>query len=148
MEERYKTVAQSRTEQTHIVFSGYINGTGRLFGGQLVAWMDVVAAVVAKRHSECEVTTVSIDKMDFAAPAKLNDTIILIGKIKNVGNTSMNIKIKAFVEKLNGERKLISTADFTMVAMCKGDMPCRVPRLKFVSKKEEEESKEYIKNKR
>lgn len=148
MQEIYKTVAESRTEQTHIVFSGYINGTGRLFGGQLVAWMDVVAAVVAKRHSECEVTTVSIDKMDFAAPAKLNDTIILIGKIKNVGNTSMNIKIKAFVEKLDGERKLISTADFTMVAIGHNDTPCRVPRLKFITEKEIEESKEYMKDKR
>jgi len=141
--EKFKTIKDSRTEQTHIVFSQYINGVGRLFGGQLVAWMDVVAAVVARRHSECEVTTVSIDKMDFNAPAKLNDTLILIGKIKNVGKSSMNIKINAYVEKLSGERTLISSADFTMVAIDCDDKPCRVPRLTFLNEAEKEESKQY-----
>ncbi|MFW5780456.1 MAG: acyl-CoA thioesterase [Bacillota bacterium] len=127
--ENIKSSKESRTEHTQIVFSEYINGVGRLFGGKLVEWMDIVAAVVARRHSECEVTTVSIDKMDFALPAKLNDTILIIGEIVSVGNTSMNIKITAYVEKLGGDRVTISTANFIMVALGKEDIPCKVPRL-------------------
>lgn len=130
MQEKVKTAKQSRTEHTQIVFSEYINGVGRLFGGKLVEWMDIVAAVTARRHAECEVTTVSIDKMDFSLPAKLNDTILIIGNLIKVGNTSMTIKVTAYVEKLNGERIVINTAKFIMVALDQDDKPCRVPRLK------------------
>ncbi len=129
MSEKYKSAEQSRTSQSHIVFSGYTNGVGRLFGGQLVAWMDVVAAVVARRHAESEVTTASIEKMDFAAPAHKNDTVLIEGALLSVGNSSMKIKVCAFVEKLSGERQLISEAYFTLVAINKEGKPQRVPRL-------------------
>lgn len=42
-----KTVGESRTEQVQIVLPGHSNGDGRLFGGRLMEWIDVVAAVVA-----------------------------------------------------------------------------------------------------
>ena len=45
-----KTVGESRTEQVQIVLPGHSNGDGRLFGGRLMEWIDVVAAVVARRH--------------------------------------------------------------------------------------------------
>ena len=127
--EKVKKSQESRVEHIQIVFAEHINGIGRLFGGKLVEWMDVVAAVVARRHSGCEVTTVSIDKVDFAAPAKLNDTVLIVGELTSVGNTSMNIKITAYVEKLSGERIAINTANFIMVAMDNEEKPCRVPRV-------------------
>lgn len=126
--ERIKSRRESYTEQCQIVFSQHINGNGRLFGGQLVAWMDVVAAVVARRHSEYEVTTVSVDKLNFAAPATLNDLIIITGKLVEVGNTSMRIEVSAFCEK-NGVRTLINTALFVLVALDANDKPTRVFRL-------------------
>jgi len=127
-QDKFKPVSASYTEQCQIVFSGHINGNGRLFGGQLIAWMDVVAAVAARRHAEHEVTTVSIDKLNFSAPAKLNDLIIITAKLLSVGNTSMRIEVDAYMEN-NGERKLINTAMFVLVALDDNDVPTRVPRL-------------------
>lgn len=127
--ENNKTIEQSRTHQAHIVFAEDINGVGRLFGGRLVEWMDILAAVVARRHSEREVTTASIDKVDFASPAMLNDTVILMGELENVGNTSMTVKITAYVEKLSGERIVINKAKFVMVALDQSGVPTKVPRL-------------------
>ncbi|MGI6701237.1 MAG: acyl-CoA thioesterase [Christensenellales bacterium] len=127
---KIKTIADSRAEHTQIVFSEHINGTGRLFGGRLVEWMDIVAAVVARRHSECEVTTVSIESLNFAAPARLNDTLVIIGEMVSVGNTSMKVRVTVYVEKLSGERQLINTAYFILVALDKEDKPCRVCRLR------------------
>lgn len=127
--DRIKSKQLSRTEHIQIVFSEHINGVGRLFGGKLMEWMDMLAAVVARRHSGMEVTTASIDKVDFAVPANLNDTVYMLGEIMSVGNTSMNIKIRAYVEKLNGERVLINTAHFIMVAIDSNNTPTRVPRL-------------------
>ena len=146
--EKSKTVKESYTEQCQIVFSEHINGNGRLFGGRLVEWMDVVAGVVARRHSEYEVTTVSIDKVDFTAPANINDLVIIIGKLIYVGNTSMAVKISTFVEKRNGERIQINSAVFILVALDENDKPTRVPRLTLVTEEEKKESQEFENKKR
>jgi len=129
--EKCKTINDSKTEQVQIVIAEHTNGVGRLFGGRLIEWMDIIAAVVARRHSEHEVTTASIDKVNFSAPAKLNDTIVISGKIVHVGNTSMNVSVTVYVEKLNGEQRLINKANFIMVALDENDKPCRVPRLQL-----------------
>lgn len=70
---RPKHPADSRTEQVHIITQSDINGFGRLFGGVLMAWIDILAAVVARRHSDRNVTTVFVDTLEFRAPARVND---------------------------------------------------------------------------
>ena len=72
-----KHVWESKTEQIQIILSEHINGYNRLFGGKLVEWIDVVAAVVARRHSGCNVTTVCIDHLNFKSPGRGNDTVVL-----------------------------------------------------------------------
>lgn len=52
-----KSVEVSRTEVSHLLCNRDMNGAGRLFGGQLLMWIDEVAGIVAKRHCECNVTT-------------------------------------------------------------------------------------------
>ena len=80
-----KTVSASRTEQIQILMTGDMNGFKRLFGGKLVEWIDVVAAVVARRHSERNVTTVAIDNLHFKAAAHANDTLVLLGQMTYAG---------------------------------------------------------------
>lgn len=84
-----KKVSESKTEQIQILMPQHINGYKRLFGGVLMEWIYVVAGVVARRHANSEVTTASVDNLQFKSPAYVNSTIILIGKITYVGTTSM-----------------------------------------------------------
>lgn len=134
-----KRVCDSYTEQTQIVISGYINGQSRLFGGKIMEWIDVVAAVVARRHSECNVTTAAVDNLQFKAPAKLNNTVILKGKITYVGSTSMEVKVTSYVEDLSGERKIINIAYLVLVAIGEDNKPCRVPPLILETEQEKAE---------
>ena len=60
-----KRVSDSMTSQVQIIMPEHINGYHRLFGGQLVEWIDVVAGVVARRHSNRNVTTAFIDHLHF-----------------------------------------------------------------------------------
>lgn len=129
MEYLKKRVADSRTEQVHIVMPQFINGQNRLFGGALMEWIDVVAGVVARRHAESEVTTAVVDQLSFLAPAHVNDTILSIGVITYVGTTSMEVRVDTFVERLNGERTLVNRAYFVMVAIDENDRPRPVPGL-------------------
>lgn len=124
-----KRVDDSKTEQIQIVLPEHTNGFGRLFGGRLVEWIDIVAAVVARRHSNLHVTTASIDSLHFKSAAFVNDTIVMIGKITYVGNTSMEVRVDAYVESLSGEKNRINTAYLTMVALDDDQKPASVPGL-------------------
>ena len=124
-----KRVDESRTEQIQIVMSGDTNGYGRLFGGRLAEWIDIVAVVVARRHSGHEVTTVSIDNLYFKAPAYANETVVLIGCVTFVGRTSMEVKVETFAENLRGERRMINRAYVVVVAIDEYEKPAPVPPL-------------------
>jgi acyl-CoA hydrolase len=134
-----KHISDSKTEQIQIIMEKDINGAKRLFGGKLVEWIDVVAAVVARRHSNREVTTVAMDNLQFTAPAHLNNTIILLGKITYAGNTSMEVRVDTFVENLNGERLPINVAYVVLVAIDENEKPVSVPRIILDSAEEKEE---------
>lgn len=137
--ENAKYVRDSYTEQIQILNQSSINGYHRLFGGQLMEWIDVVAATVARRHSGKNVTTASIDNLQFQGPAYANDTILLVGKLTYVGTTSMEVCVKTYVENLDGRRKRINTAYLVMVALDEEENPTPVPRLIPVTHEERKE---------
>jgi len=124
-----KTVDESITEQVHLLMPGHINGSGRLFGGQLMEWIDIVGGITAKRHAECDITTAAIDNLQFKAGAFINETIVLIGRITHVGTTSMEIRVDTYLEELSGTRKPINRAYLVYVAIDKDGRPVKVPKL-------------------
>ena len=102
-------------------------------------WIDITAAVVARRHSGKNVTTAYIDSLSFKAPAYANDTVVLKGNITYVGNTSMEVCVKTYIESLSGCHKLINTAYIIMVALDGNDKPTKVPGLILETDEEREE---------
>lgn len=131
-----KTPSESYTEQVQIVSQADLNGFSRLFGGRLMQWIDVVAAVCARRHSECNVITAMVDKLEFHAAAYANDVIFITGKITYTGKTSMEVCVESYVEKSNGKRTLINRAFIIMVAMDKNEHPTPIPQLDPQTEKE------------
>lgn len=115
-----------RTTQTQIVMPSHVNGAYRLFGGQLVAWIDICAAVEARRHAKGEVITVVIDHLEFLKSALVNDTVVLEAEVTWTGSTSLEVRVESFVEKLTGERELINRAYLVFVAIGADGAPVRV----------------------
>ena len=134
-----KKVSDSYTEQVQILTQANLNGFNRLFGGQLMEWIDIVAAVVARRHSERNVTTVMVEKLEFKKAAHANDTVVLTGHIVYTGKTSMEVCVNTYVEELNGEKCLINKAYLVMVALDEHERPTEVPRLIVETDEEKEE---------
>ena len=128
-ERMMKRASDSFTTQVQILTQANLNGYLRLFGGQLMSWMDVVAAVTARRHSGKNVTTASVRNLNFHRPAHANDTVVLTGEVVYVGRTSMEIRVCAYVEELGSERILINEARFIMVALDENERPTEVPGL-------------------
>lgn len=140
-----KTVAQSYTEQIQIIMPSDTNGYRRLFGGRLMEWIDVVAAVVARRHSNRKVTTARVDTLEFQAPAYEGDALILTGRITHVGKTSMEVRVDTFIEELSSERKQINRAYLILVALDENERPVEVPRLRLSTYEEKIEFENGVK---
>lgn len=134
---RYKTVEDSKTEVSHLLFEKDMNGSGRLFGGQLLMWIDEVAGIVAKRHCESGCTTACIDNLQFKEACYVNDVIVLVGYLTHVGRSSMEVRIDTYVEKSDGKRHPVNRAFFVMVALDENDTPVEVPRLTISTMEEQ-----------
>ena len=132
-----KKVKDSETEQVQLILPEDLNPSGRLFGGRLLAWIDIVAAITARRHAGCNVTTASIDHLSFKEGAFLGDTLVLRGRITYTGKTSMEVRVDTFREELSGKRRLINCAYLVMVAIDRHQKPVTVPQLILSSKTEE-----------
>lgn len=135
-----KTVKESRTEQAYMISPRFLNSSGRLFGGDLLAWIDETGALAAKRHCNMEVTTVAIDNIHFVKAIYEGEVAVLIAKVTHVGNSSIEVRVHSYVEALNGERSLVNSAYIVYVAI-KDNKPMRVPRLK---PEDEEQMQEWI----
>ena len=131
-----KTVTESLVETIHIVRPNHMNGANRLFGGILMQWIDEVAAIVAKRHCNSNVTTASVDNLTFLQGAFLDDLVVIKGKMTWVGNSSMEVCVDTYVENKQGERQRINNAHFMIIALDENGKPMRVPRLKLETEDE------------
>ncbi len=127
-----------KTTSVQIVMPQHCNGykKPRLFGGQIMAWIDVVGAVAARRYTQRAVTTVCVDNLSFLRPAYLNDTVVQEAMVTWTGRTSLEVRVDSMVERLDGSRELINRAYLVFVALDEEDRPTPVPP--FIPETEEE----------
>ena len=132
---------ESAVETIYMIRPTHLNSAGRLFGGILMQWIDEAAGLVAIRHSRRNVTTVSVDNLQFLKGAYQGDTVIIKGRLTYVGRTSMEVEVKTYKEDVNRKSELINRAYFTMVALDENDRPTPVPRLELQSEEQKAEFK-------
>lgn len=142
-----KRVSESYTQHVQILSQSTLNGYKRLFGGKLMEWIDIVAAVVARRHCNKNVTTAAVDSLIFKKPAFANDTLVIDGFITYAGKTSMEICVKTYVENLDGSRENINTAFLVMVALDEHGNKTEVPNLIIETEEEKQNYDAAIKRK-
>src|SRR5271155_3617101 len=113
-----RKVSESRSERSEIIFPGDANAIGNLFGGRLMQFIDLTGAMAASRHARATVVTASMDHLDFVAPVKVGDLLILKASVNRAFRTSMEVGVKCMVENIR-EQKLrhVSSAYLTFVAM-------------------------------
>ena len=132
----------AKTTAVQIVMPQHCNGYSRprLFGGQIMAWIDITGAVAARRYAKRAVTTVCVDNLNFIAPAYLNDTVVQEARITWTGRTSMEVRVDSFVEQLDGKRAMVNRAYAVFVALNDQDQPVPVPAF---TPETDEEKAEY-----
>ena len=105
------------------VFPQDMNYAGSLFGGKVMAEMDIAGVKVVRRAlygtgaDGC--VTASVDRIDFKKPAQLGDLITMTAVIKALGKSSVQVRITVTRENLNGSvmDEEICAANFTFVSV-------------------------------
>lgn len=120
----FKTVISTKTIHSFIVFPEDLNYAGTLFGGKVLAEMDLTAAKAARRilyHTLCDgAVTASLNKVDFKSPAALGDIIELSATIERLGKTSIEIDVQVTKENQQGKIATICEARFVFVSIKNG----------------------------
>jgi acyl-CoA hydrolase len=123
-----KSPAESSVEMTELVLPSDTNALGSIFGGKVMSWIDIAAAIAAGRHSRRVVVTASIDALHFIAPIKLGHYVHIRATVNYAGRTSMEVGVRVDSENpLTGEMTHTSTAYTTFVALDDHGRPAQVP---------------------
>jgi len=113
-----KTCKESLTINTEYVLPNDTNALGNLFGGRLLQWMDITAAISAHRHCKRVVVTATVNNVSFNKAIKLGSILSLETKVSRAFSTSMEVFIDVFVEDpVTGERTKCNEAIYTFVAI-------------------------------
>lgn len=124
-----KTVSSTRTQLAQIMTPLDANVLGNVFGGSLLAMIDLTASATAQRFSGHISVTAAFDRVDFHEPVDVGSLVTMEGFVSYAGRTSMEITIEVFATNLkSGERRQTNTARVTMVALQDGK-PTPVPKL-------------------
>lgn len=113
-----KTMQESAVEMRYLVMPNDTNPQNSIFGGVVMSWIDMAAAMVAERHSNRPVVTVHVGDMSFKAPIKIGDHVLIKASINYVGRTSMLVGVKVLAENpFTGITRHTTTAYLTFVAL-------------------------------
>lgn len=125
-----KRASETLSITTKVVLPNDTNTLGNLFGGQLLAWMDVIASVSAHRHCKRVVVTASVNNVSFRAPIQHASIVTLEAKVSRAFNSSMEVFVDVFVEDhVTGNRIKSNEAIYTFVAVDQNGGPIEVPNL-------------------
>lgn len=125
-----KPARESRVDVTEVVLPGHTNQLGTIFGGQLMAWVDIVASIAAARHARGVCVTASIDALHFVAPVKLGEHVRIRACVNWTGRTSMEVGARLESEDPpTGRTAHVATAYLTFVAIDAHGQPREVAPL-------------------
>ncbi len=127
-----KTPSESEVEMREMVMPNHTNPQNTVFGGTVMSWIDIAAAMVSARHCGRPVVTAHISDIDFIAPIKMGYHVLIQASLNYVGKTSMIVGVKVTSENpYTGEVRTTTKAYLTFVALDDLGRPIEVPPLKL-----------------
>lgn len=105
------------------------NSEGDIFGGWILSMMDIAGHIPARQLAKTRVVTVAMDNIQFHLPVLVGDCFECFAEVEKVGNTSIRVKVDAYVERMaTGQKEKVTEGHFTYVAIDKDRKPVRFPR--------------------
>jgi acyl-CoA thioesterase YciA len=113
-----------------IPMPGDLNANGDIFGGWVMAQVDLAGAVMAAPYASGRMATVAVNEFIFKQPVRLGDVLSFFGKLVRIGRTSITVKIEVYAEHIAAQGKYtkVTEASLTYVAIDDQGKPREVPK--------------------
>ena len=126
-----KHVKDSHVIMHELILPNDTNNLNTVFGGKVMQYMDLCAAMSAYKFARSAVVTASVDRLDFLAPARVGDMLILKSSVNYTHNTSMEVGVRIEAENLRtGKRHHTASAYLTFVSLSENKKPQKVRGVK------------------
>ena len=118
MKDKIKDCSDTKVSINEMVLPNHTNNLNTLFGGKLMYWMDMAAAICAQKNTKKIVVTASVDNITFKYPIYKGDIVTINAFITRVFNTSMEIFLEVSSQNSQTKKSIISnSAFFTFVTL-------------------------------
>ena len=124
---KQKTVNNTHVIMHELVLPNDTNLLGNVLGGRVMHLMDMCAAMSAYKHARTAVVTASVDRLDFLAPVKMGEIMILKSSVNYTGKSSMELGVRIESENpKTGHVHHTSSAYLTFVSLNENGKPQKV----------------------
>jgi acyl-CoA thioesterase YciA len=116
-----------------IPMPGDCNANGDIFGGWVMAQVDLAGAVVPARYAGGRMATVAVNEFVFKHPVRVGDILSFFAKLTRIGRTSITVKVEVFAERFGSQNEYtkVTEALLTYVAIDEAGQPREVPHRNF-----------------
>jgi acyl-CoA thioesterase YciA len=134
---RRATGVQLPTDQELVLkvipMPGDCNANGDIFGGWVMAQVDLAGAVVPARYAGGRMATVAVNEFVFKHPVRVGDILSFFAKLTRIGRTSITVKVEVFAERFGSQNEYtkVTEALLTYVAIDEAGQPREVPHRKL-----------------
>ena len=106
------------------------NANGDIFGGWVMAQVDLAGSVIPARYADGRMATVAVNEFIFKQPVRLGDILSFYSKLTRIGRTSITVKVEVYAERFRaqGTYVKVTEASLTYVAIDEQGKPREVPR--------------------
>jgi acyl-CoA thioesterase YciA len=106
------------------------NANGDIFGGWVMAQVDLAGSVLPARHVQGRMATVAVNQFVFKQPVRVGDILSFFAHIERIGNTSITVQVEVYAERFRaqGQYVKVTEASLTYVAIDDNGKPRAVPK--------------------
>ncbi len=107
------------------------NANGDIFGGWIMAQVDLAGSVLPSRISRGRVTTVAVNQFVFKQPVSVGDLLSFYANVERIGNTSISVRVEVYAERNPADPTVVKVteANLTYVAIDAGGKPRQIPKV-------------------
>ncbi len=106
------------------------NANGDIFGGWVMAQVDLAGSVIPARYAKGRMATVAVNEFIFKQPVRVGDILSFFSKLTRIGRTSITVKVEVYAERYSDQGKYmkVTEASVTYVAIDENGHPREVPK--------------------
>ena len=91
------------------------NANGDIFGGWVMAQVDLAGAVIPARYTQGRMATVAVREFIFKQPVRVGDILSFYSQVTRIGRTSVTVKVEVYAERYFSQGKYVKVTEASVI---------------------------------